>query len=44
MSSEYEEGAAENKMKRKDDSLKEYREKEAMSPAKDMNLQQWIEK
>ncbi len=35
MSSEYEEGAAGTEKKRKDDPLKEYREKEAMTPAKE---------
>lgn len=35
MSSEYEEGAAGTDKKRKDDPLKEYREKEAMTPAKE---------
>jgi hypothetical protein len=33
--SEYEEGAAGTEKKRKEDSLKEYREKEAMTPAKE---------
>src|ERR671923_256753 len=33
--SEYEEGAAGTEEKRKDDPLKEYREKEAMTPAKE---------
>jgi hypothetical protein len=32
---EYEEGAAGTEAKRKDDPLKEYREKEAMTPAKE---------
>jgi hypothetical protein len=35
MSSEYEEGTAGTEKKRKDDPLKEYREKEAMTPAKE---------
>ena len=35
MSSEYEEGAAGTDKKRKDDPLKEYRENEAMTPAKE---------
>jgi hypothetical protein len=35
ISSEYEEGAAGTEKKRKDDPLKEYREKEAMTPAKE---------
>jgi hypothetical protein len=34
MSSEYEEGSAGTEKGRKDDPLKEYREKEAMTPAK----------
>jgi hypothetical protein len=35
MSSDYEEGAAGTEKERKDDPLKEYREKEAMTPAKE---------
>lgn len=35
MSSEYEEGSAGTEKGRKDDPLKEYREKEAMTPAKE---------
>ena len=35
MSSEYEEGAPGTEKRRKDDPLKEYREKEAMTPAKE---------
>jgi hypothetical protein len=35
MSSEYEEGAPGTEKGRKDDPLKEYREKEAMTPAKE---------
>ena len=35
MSSDYEEGTAGTEKRRKDDPLKEYREKEAMTPAKE---------
>jgi hypothetical protein len=35
MSSEYEEGAAGTEKRRKEDPLKEYREKEPMTPAKE---------